>query len=332
MSERYRIFGSELSPYSIKVRSYFRYKQLPHEWVIRDLSKMEEFKRYAKLPLVPLVVTPDDQGIQDSTPIIEAMEGQTPEPGIQPSDERAAFVSVLLEEYADEWGNKPMFHYRWWYPENQASAAERIAREQLGPDAEEKTVNDTIQFIQDRMVSRLSFVGSNETNKPIIEGSFKNQLTLLEKHLSNRDYLFGGKPAMADFGWYAQLYECYSDPYNQAYIEQQFPTVMSWLDRMLDPRATGEWESWEALEPSLLPILEQEVAQLFLPWSTANAKALEAGEKTFRCDLNGQQFEQEAQKYHAKSLKALKEKFQLHQHNEAMINLLHNTGCLAFLK
>ena len=26
----YRIFGSELSPYSVKVRSYFRYRGLPH--------------------------------------------------------------------------------------------------------------------------------------------------------------------------------------------------------------------------------------------------------------------------------------------------------------
>ena len=27
----YRIFGIELSPYSVKVRSYFRYKRIPHE-------------------------------------------------------------------------------------------------------------------------------------------------------------------------------------------------------------------------------------------------------------------------------------------------------------
>ena len=32
----YRIFGSELSPYSVKVRSYFRYKGLPHEWLLRS--------------------------------------------------------------------------------------------------------------------------------------------------------------------------------------------------------------------------------------------------------------------------------------------------------
>ena len=33
MKESYRIFGVELSPYSIKVRSYFRYKNIPHMWI-----------------------------------------------------------------------------------------------------------------------------------------------------------------------------------------------------------------------------------------------------------------------------------------------------------
>ena len=57
MSDVYRIFGSELSPYSIKVRSYFRFKGIPHEWIERSNTVMEEYKKYAKLPLIPVVVT-----------------------------------------------------------------------------------------------------------------------------------------------------------------------------------------------------------------------------------------------------------------------------------
>jgi hypothetical protein len=29
MSDVYRIYGAELSPFSVKIRSYFRYKQIP---------------------------------------------------------------------------------------------------------------------------------------------------------------------------------------------------------------------------------------------------------------------------------------------------------------
>ena len=78
----YRIFGSELSPYSVKVRSYFRFKELPHEWLPRSPANQAEFQKYAKLPLVPLVVTPQGEGMQDSTPIIERFETAAPEPSI----------------------------------------------------------------------------------------------------------------------------------------------------------------------------------------------------------------------------------------------------------
>src|ERR687888_2816551 len=97
----YRIFGSELSPYSVKVRSYFRFKGLRHDWIARSPAVQAEFQKYAKLPLVPLVVTPEGEGIQDSTPIIERFEAK--EPSLRPDDAALAFLSALIEEYGDEW-------------------------------------------------------------------------------------------------------------------------------------------------------------------------------------------------------------------------------------
>ena len=39
-----------------------------------------QYQEYAKLPIVPLVVTPQNEGIPDSTPIIERLESQFPSP------------------------------------------------------------------------------------------------------------------------------------------------------------------------------------------------------------------------------------------------------------
>ena len=128
MASEYRIHGVEISPYSVKVRSYFRYKVLPHRWIPRNQDTAGEYQKFVKLPLVPLVVTPDDRGIQDSTPIIEQVDKTHPEPSIHPGDPVANFISVLLEEFGDEWGNKWMFHYRWAREVDQLSAAGRIAR------------------------------------------------------------------------------------------------------------------------------------------------------------------------------------------------------------
>ena len=57
MSSPYRVFGVQNSPFSVKVRSYFRYKGLAHEWIVRNGDTMSEYQKYAKLPIVPLVVS-----------------------------------------------------------------------------------------------------------------------------------------------------------------------------------------------------------------------------------------------------------------------------------
>lgn len=330
MTANYRIFGSELSPYSVKVRSYFRYKRIPHQWIVRDQNTMPEFQRHAKLPLVPLVLTPEGEALQDSTPILEAMEVRHPEPALQPRDATLGFLSALLEEYADEWGNKPMFHYRWTYDEDQHSAAERIAKENL-PGAPAEQVAGATEMIRKRMVPRLRLVGSSRATRGVIEGSFERQVRILDAHLSSRSFLFGGRPALADFGCYAQLYECATDPTPSRVLQERGRSVLRWIERMLDPRPEGEFEEWANLEPTLLPLLRDEVGGIFLPWSTANARALEKGEASFRVSLDGQEFEQETQKYHAKSLAALRARYQAVADRSELDPVLERAGCRSWL-
>jgi glutathione S-transferase len=210
MANPYRIFGSELSPYSVKVRSYFRYKGIPHRWIVRNAETQAEYQKHAKLPIIPLVVTPDGEGIQDSTPIIERIDAAHPEPSIHPADPLASFVSALLEEFGDEWGNKWMFH-RWARDVDQSCSAGRIARGMM-PGANEEVHAGMTAQIRARMVSRVFFVGSNEKTAKQIESSFGEALGILEAHLSTRPYLFGARPAFGDFGLWAQLYEAWTDP------------------------------------------------------------------------------------------------------------------------
>jgi glutathione S-transferase len=331
MPAPYRIFGAELSPYSVKVRSYFRYKEIPHEWIVRNMGNMPEFQKYAKLPLIPLVITPEGEGLQDSTPILERFEALFPEPSIHPADPALAFLSALIEEYGDEWGNKPMFHYRWWYGADQDAAAERLARANL-PGADPEAIENTKRSIKERMVPRLSFVGSSDATKDQIEGSFARQLAILEPHLASRKYLFGDRPAFADFGLYAQLYECSIDPTPGTIMQERAPRVLAWIERMLDPGADGEFERWESLAPTLEPLLEREVAALFLPWSLANARALAAGEGEFAVELEGRPFTQQTQKYHAKSLAALRARYAAVSDRSRLDPILERTGCLPALR
>lgn len=330
-SDRYRIFGAELSPYSVKVRSYFRYKGIPHEWLERNAGNMEEFRRHAKLPLIPLVLTPEGEALQDSTPLIERLERDHPEPPLAPEDPALAFLSALLEEYADEWGNKPMFHYRWTYEADRESAAERLARSHL-PEASEAEIEGARRAIRERMVPRLAFVGSSEETAPVIERSFERQLERLEPHLAERPFVLGARPCLADLGLFAQLYECSIDPTPGAILRERAPKVAAWIRRMLAPEAEGGFEDGPALEPTLLPLLREEVAGTFLPWSDANARALEAGEESFSLELGGRPFSQRTQKYHAKTLRILRERYRAVPDKGALDPVLEESGCLRWLR
>jgi glutathione S-transferase len=332
VSAPYRIFGLELSPYSVKVRSYFRYKRIPHEWVVRHLGNMAEFQKHAKLPLIPLVLAPDGTALQDSTPILEAIEARFPEPSIHPPEPEAAFVSALLEEYGDEWGNKAMFHYRWWYEADQESAALRIARWNL-PGAADDAIAKMQAALKERMVPRLSFVGSSAATKPVIEASFERLVALLERHFEGRAFLFGARPAFADFGLWGQLYELSTDPTPGALLRARAPRAMGWIERMLDPGEAqgGAFEPFADLAPTLEPVLRDEVAGLFLPWSAANAAALAAGKPEFTVDLQGRAFTQQTQKYHARSLAALKARLRAVPDRTRLDPILERTGCLRWL-
>lgn len=330
MARTYRLFGVELSPYSLKVRAYFRYKRIPHEWIARDTNSQEEYARHARLPLVPLVVTPDGQGMQDSTPIIDHFEARVPDPRLHPADPCPAFLSALIEEYADEWANKQMFHYRWRDAADQRSAAERIAR-LTRPGLSEEAYAEATEQIRQRMVPRLSFVGSSEATRDHIESSLDRLLAILERHLSARAYLFGGRPSLGDFGLSAQLYQCSTDPTAGALMRKVAPIVTAWAVRMLDPADEGETETWDTLAPTLHPLLV-EIGETFLPWTSANAQALADGADVCTVMLRGAEYRQAPQKYHARSFGVLRQRYADVADKTALDPILEAADCLRWLR
>ena len=325
MSGQYRIFGSEMSPYSVKVRSYFRFKGIAHQWVARGPANDEEFKKYARLPIVPMVVTPDDQGIQDSTPIIEAVEPLFPEPSIHPASLALNFLSALLEEFGDEWGNKLMFHHRWFAPVDQQASALTLAHLNM-PGAPPEQIEGLAGMILGRMSTRGHFVGSSPENASLITGYYKELLDLLQAHLATRKYLFGARPSFGDFGLAAQLYEASVDPTCGAIMMGRAPDVLAWCHRMMEPRLDGEFETWASLQPTLAPIIAY-VGRYFLPWTRANARALEAGEEIFSVDLPGGVYVQPPQKYHARSLTALRARYEAVKSDPELAAILEAAGC-----
>jgi glutathione S-transferase len=329
MSTTFRLFGSEMSPYSVKVRAFLRYKRLEHQWVPRNPTHQAEFERHARLPLIPLLVTPEDDGLQDSTPIMAWLDERFPHPVTQPEDPRLAFLSALFEEYGDEWGNKLMFHHRWYGEVDQRATALVLARG-MNPDGSADEVAALAEAVRERMSGRRHFTGSSDEAAPLLTAWFERLIARSEALLVTRPYLLGGRPCWGDFGLAAQLYECGLDPTCGGLLRARAPATLAWCYRMLDPVDLGDHLPWDEAVALLEPLLE-DVGGCFLPWSHANAQALAAGEETFTVTLGEDTYTQAPQKYHAKSLAALRDRFGPVADDPALRGLLDRTECLPYL-
>jgi glutathione S-transferase len=331
--EHYVIIGRPESGYSMKVRAAMHYKGVPHEWMDRCLRNEKLYQAHAKVQLIPLVFRPDGTPVQDSTPILEGLEQEHPEPSFHPTDPGLRFLSELLEEYGDEWANKLMFHHRWGCRADQKHRSGTLARGMLDGHPLRVFAPIVAPFIVRRMLPRMSFAGANENNAPILAESFANLVSMLQEHLEPRAYLFGGRPAFGDFGLWGQLYQAYIDPTCGAHLKAHGPAVVAWIERMLDPKAGGDFESFDALAATLRPLFAREVGPRFLAWDVANAQAWKAGQARTELAMDGgRHYYQKTFKYPAQTLAILKRKFVAAADDTRLRAFLDETGCLAHLE
>jgi hypothetical protein len=202
----------------------------------------------------------------------------------------------------------------------------------MNPTADEAQFANGVKMVRERMVPRVSFVGSNPQTAAQIEDSFRDTVAILEPHFATRAYLFGNRPAFADFGLWGQLYNAWTDPTPGAIIDAKAPNLLAWIHRMTWPRADGDFESWSSLAPTLTPLLERQVGRLFMPWTVANAAAIASNREEFSVELGGRTWTQKPQKYHSRSLAALREKYKAVGENRALDAILESSGCLVGLR
>ena len=114
-----KLVGGFGSPYSRKMRAVLRFRRIPFTWIMRG-SAADVGIPAVPVALIPVLVFPGNAGraedaMIDSTFQIRRLEKTFPSHSIIPPDPALAFLDALLEDYADEWLTKPMFHYRWKY-------------------------------------------------------------------------------------------------------------------------------------------------------------------------------------------------------------------------
>jgi hypothetical protein len=243
-----------------------------------------------------------------------------------------AFLDSLLEDYADEWLTKAMFHYRWAFEPDVANAAAILPRWFRTNQPEERAIEAGKTFSK-RQVGRLSVVGSNPTTAPVIEESYRRLLALLDAHLTELRFVMGGRPGASDFGLFGQLTQLVAfDPTPAAIAHATAPRVVAWVDIVedlsgLEP-ADADWISRRDF-PATLRALFAEVGRVYVPFLLANADALGRGAERVECEIGGRAWIQKPFPYQGKCLRWLREGYAALAAGERRVadELLEGTGC-----
>ena len=308
--ERLMLVGGTASPYTQKMIALLRYRHIPYAMTWGQPEEVCASLGIApvKPSFMPTVFFPEGDSLRaecDSTPIIRRLETMYPGRSVLPNDPALAFLDYLIEDFADEWCTKYMFHYR-WHPAADADNAGTLLPYGFDVSLDAGIHEQFKDYITKRQVERLYVVGSNDTTAPIIDASYRRFLAAMESHLANQNFMLGSRPGAGDFALYGQLTQLVGfDPTPRAIAHEISSRTVAWVDRMadqsgLDP-VVNDWVSLEDQPVSLGAILA-ELGRVYAPAQLANSAAVQAGEKSWTCDIDGVQWAQKTFPYQAKCL------------------------------
>lgn len=307
-ADRWNVIGMIGSPYSVKMRAIMRYRRLPFDWEMR-LPQLTPDEWTIRPLVIPIVVSPDGQQRVDTTPIAldfdrDLQDGRE----ILPPAPAMRFITLLIEDFADEWMTKPMFWFRWARQADIDHAARWLTSDMF-PTAGADERRERSAVIRERQISRMPLVGCTPENAPVIEQSYRDTLAALNAAVGDRAFLFGSRPSLADFGLYGMMMQLGTDPTPAAIMRDEAQDVADWLRRMDDTSGiSGDWDPATLDSPAVAAMLKV-ISAVYLPFLAANAAALENGDDAFTVKLMGLPYSQAPFKYQAKCLRLLNEAF-----------------------
>ena len=343
MNNHITVFGNSGSPYTQKILALLRYRNIPYQvsWgdVVHNLSLLDV--EPPKPVLLPTLIFEDKDNNYlcktDTTPIIRYLEKVYKDKSAIPNNPALSFLNYLLEDFADEWTTKYMFHYRWHFKED-AENAKKMLVLQHKLNIDNKSMNQFADIIAERQIDRLWVVGSNDETAEVIDNSYKRYLQLMESHLQNCPFMFGQRPSSSDFALYGQLTQLVGfDPTPRNIAHEISPRTISWVNIMSDLSGlhnkggigpffgieTNDKQNtdvdyfndnktgWTELVnlPESLKDLFVEVGKMYIPCLVANNDAHIKGNETWETELNGSTWKQKTFPYQVKCLQWIKEEF-----------------------
>ena len=307
-NDEIEIYGIEASPYSVKLRAFCRYRPIKYRWI----SRMPQFHPQTsklKPSIMPAIRYSDGHFETDSTPIITALDRSAPAArSVFLKTPALNFLNLLIEDFADEWLVKSIFHYRFTYADDRAFGP-RWVMDDAFPDIDSAELSEKTAMFLNRQTERMPIVGCTPDNKEIIEWTYHETLNILEPFVALERFLFGSAPSLADFGLFGVLKTLATDPTPMQIMRDEAPRLDNWIRRVDDLSGVdGTLSDDLDISPTLTRLITV-INETYLPYLRANAEAYAKNENTFSVTLKGHQYQQSTFKYQVKCLDALQSAF-----------------------
>lgn len=288
------LYGVKISMFTGKVRSYLIKQAIPFE----EVGPVSEHFSKIVLPqlgrrIIPVIEMDDGTLVQDTTDIIDYLEGQgLARESAYPTAPLTHLLSLILELFGDEGLLRPAMHYRWNFPEQTDGFITHGFGGWQGPDAPDEA-KAQIKKTMRKFNGFLPALGVSPDTISEVERSFGELLDILEAHFVRMPYLFGDSPTIGDYGMMCSLYAHLArDPVPSGIMKNRAPSLFRWTERMNAPHADYSdmpyYAPSDELPETLTPLFKY-IADYFLPELIMNVEvmnALPAGESGSPASIN----------------------------------------------
>ncbi|MCZ6619913.1 MAG: glutathione S-transferase family protein [Gammaproteobacteria bacterium] len=278
MTRAYTLYGGELSYFTRKLEAAMIFYDAEFNIQSKTPDNAAEIEQRSGTHQVPVLLTPENWMIADTTPLLMMLDGRFPDRRMFPTG-ALGVLTHIVEEYFDEWIARTMVHYRWHYPQSAEFASLRMAKGNTeaaarvrawGPRACRATGTDS-KHQQQRA-----------------EAEYLRILQALERQLGETPYTLGSRPTAVDCIVLGGLRaHTHMDP-DPKRVTSGFPRVVAWCEGAADT-----WDGGGELAPfegptSFARFVLEEMVGTYQPYALANREAREAGSKAFHVEIYGE--------------------------------------------
>jgi len=281
MHEPWAVYGVDLSYYTGKVEAILRAKGVQYERHNHTIAERRRTVSAVRIAHMPIIERADGSFMSDSTLIHRWLEAHHPGPALSPVDPAARFAARLIEDWGDEHWWRPAMAWRWLYSESRTVASGRIVDQAMADMRLPRFIKKLI--IRARQYINYVYLDGVRTkaHRKAVEDHYLELLDVLEPILKSHPFIMGDRPTEADFGMFAPLFRhFFGDVKTGPIMQDRAPNVMLWCARLwaITPEQIEQAAPVTAIPGDLGPVFDM-ITRDYLPYLTANAKAVAAGDK-----------------------------------------------------